>query len=108
LKPIESKWISPFGTSSGLASVLSTTTYGREIVSMPSCTMPMFSKMLVTRFKTQPDICVMRSTSAVTSAIAPSVTLLRVQSNKASPVVPAMSRPFITNKMPVITVVSRT
>jgi hypothetical protein len=47
--------ISPRGTSSSRASVLSTSACGTAIVSMPSWTMPMFSKMPVTSQLTQPE-----------------------------------------------------
>ena len=47
--------ISPCGTSSSRALAWSTSVCGTAIVSMPSCTMPMFSKMPVTSQLTQPD-----------------------------------------------------
>jgi hypothetical protein len=68
----------------------------------------MFSKMLVTRFSTQPDIWLMRSTRPVTKAMAPSVMLSRLHSHRARPVVPAISSPFRVNSSAVIRVVRRT
>ena len=65
--------ISPRGTSSSRASGLSTSVCGTAIVSMPSWTMPMFSKMPVTSQLTQPEtlaIC-QASGSAVATMPAP-------------------------------------
>ncbi|MNL00210.1 hypothetical protein D3C87_1206360 [compost metagenome] len=80
---------------SGWASGRSTTLRGTAIVFMPSCTCPTFSKMPLTTHMIQPDILLMRMTSPVVSAMAPVETSPWFHSHSASPVVPAISAPFI-------------
>ena len=53
---MSSKRMSPRRTSSALAPGASTTSLGRLMVSMPSCTTPMFSKMPATTQRIQPDM----------------------------------------------------
>ena len=86
--------MSPRLTTSGLLSGRSTTWLSRLMVSMPSCTTPMFSKMPATTHRIQPDMPMMRSTSPVTTATSPTVTRPSLHSQMAVPVAVTMSSPF--------------
>ena len=69
-----SKRISPRATTSGGAPGLSVIASGRAMVLMPSSTVPMFSKRPATSHRIHCDMARMRMTSAIATAIAPSVT----------------------------------
>ncbi len=66
------------------------------MVCMPSCTWPMFSKMPPTTHMIQPDMLLMRITSPVARAMAPTEISDWLHSHRARPVVPAISRPLMT------------
>ena len=65
------------------------------MVSMPSCTTPMFSKMPATTHRIQPDMATMRMTSPVTTAMAPIDTASCVHSQIAIPLAETISSPFM-------------
>ena len=87
---------SPRSTRSGWASSRSTTLRGRAMVCMPSWTWPMFSKMPPTTHMIQPDMLLMRITSPVARAMAPTEIAPGSTATGARPVVPVISTPFIT------------
>ncbi len=75
-----SKRISPFVTTSGLASGASTTVRSRAIVSSPSCTTPTFSNRPATSHMIQCDMPCRRMTRPTEKAMAPVSTALIVHS----------------------------
>ena len=64
------------------------------MVSMPSCTTPMFSKMPATTHRIQPDMPMMRMTRPVTTAMAPIVMRPPLHSQTASAVAETIRKPF--------------
>ncbi|MNN41534.1 hypothetical protein D3C81_1556580 [compost metagenome] len=76
--------------------MLSCTVSGWAMVSMPSCTVPMSSKMPFTVHMIQPDMLWMRITRPVASVIAPTLIRLSFHSHSARPHVPTIRKPLIT------------
>ncbi|MOA18407.1 hypothetical protein D3C78_1387220 [compost metagenome] len=74
---------------------------------MPSCTWPMFSKMPPTTHMIQPDMLLMRMTRLVARAMAPTLIWPMLHSHRASPQVPAISRPFMTVMLTSMAVTTR-
>ncbi len=89
-----SKRMSPRLTTSALLSGRSTTWLTRLMVSMPSCTTPMFSKMPATTHRIHPDMATMRMVRPVTTAMAPMLTASWLHSQIASPLALTISRPL--------------
>ncbi len=92
---MSSKRTWPRSTFSAGAFSRSTTVIGCTTVCMPSWTMPMFSKMPLTTHMIQPAMLLMRMTSAVARAMAPTLIWPMLHNHRARPVVPAISTPFM-------------
>ena len=90
-----------------MASGLSVSAIGREIVIMPSCTTPMFSKISVTRIATQPAMEMICHDSGSAIATVPTSTLPWTQSHTASPPVPTTSMALSVDRQKLNSVLSR-
>ena len=89
------------------ASARSTTVRGCATVVMPSCTVPMSSKMPLTTHMIQPDMLLMRITRPVDSAMSPTVIEPRLHSHRPSAEVPTISKPLSVVMLTSIAVVMR-
>jgi len=104
---MSSKRMPPWVTTSGFAPSRSTTSRGCATVVMPSCTVPMSSKMPLTTHMIQPDMLLMRITSPVDSAMSPAVIAPRLHSHSPRADVPTISSPLNAVMLTSIAVVMR-
>lgn len=74
---------------------------------MPSCTVPMSSKMPLTVHMIQPDMLWIRITRPVARVIAPTLICPRLHSHSASAQVPTIKKPFATAMAVSMAVVTR-